>query len=1224
MSSDTVNVRFGASIEDLSSKLREVFQLFKGVADGAQQELAQRAAGAFGAFGQGAASAAGKVVEVAGTLPPAFRVVTGAVVAAGAAIATGFAAKKFADEANIVNAEAEKMARTLGITASEAGTIAVAINDVGSELGIAGASAEAYTGAFLKFNRMLRSSSDELKAMGVDVDAVANGQKTSNEVFQEAIKIVGEYKPGIDQTQAAMKLFGRSVQDVHLLMGLTSEKMEAARKKQQELNLTITAEGVAAAKAYRGAMNDVGDVMDGFRKTIGEAVMPMITQAGNALASFGPMVIEATRAGVEAFVNIWGTVKDVVSTVWSVITLAADGIRAVIGQVFGKDAPSSMEAFKTALRFVESMFIGFRITVELVVSAIRSGLAMLGNAFTTLANVASRALALDFKGSLAAWRAGIAERNRLLEEGIQNAVNIATRGQADLARAMMTTAERKAEADQNYGNEGRGKAAPGTGTKTFNLDKPEKAGGGGASALMGANLGLQKAEQEAQLALTRELLRQTQAATDDAYAKGLLSTSEYYDAKLAIEVAGIDASLEAKRREQDDAAKAEQAVRVQGSKAPADQRDKFEAAAVRLQTEQVKLLGEINVLQAQRSEEARKAGEDFSNAEKKLSDELTTIRANRARNAGEAEIESERAVVQQKLALGEISATQALEAERAFAERSYTLTQEYLAIKHEMVREGSAQAQAQAHAEAEEAELAHQLRMQQIRLKLEAEQRKLSPEAQSIKGSFATMIADMINGVTKLSDVFRNFAMSVTQTFVNLISQKFAEKIFDATGVKKAIDTAVNFVTTGVSRMVGAWLSGESAKTSATAAGAATREGIDLAASAKSIATWAMTAIKNIAAAAWQAAAAVYAAVASIPPIGWILAPALAIAAGAAVLGFAGKIASSEGGEYQVDRDRLNIVHKDETILPAPFAQGLRELVGDGGMTPVVTAIDQIMQRLAPDGAWPADRRALDGAQRPASLLADTRGAEGVNNAPTAAPDGAPVPADASTSLTPRAPPTEAPVAMAEPLPPTTVPLRPEARPVPADEATSLVLAQPARGDTARPPPVRALEVAAAGEQTTPAPEREAAKSLAAAELPTKVNLQAPQVPQLATPASAERADVGRLVMNWQADEERDKPLSESKLAMGRLQSVNAEQPADRGWWRVPSSPLARIQGQASDGDQSSSAPGGSGGQRAGDVHLHLSSIDSQDAKRFLINNSRTIADALSGQSRNGYKPRPS
>jgi hypothetical protein len=44
-----------------------------------------------------------------------------------------------------------------------------------------------------------------------------------------------------------------------------------------------------------------------------------------------------------------------------------------------------------------------------------------------------------------------------------------------------------------------------------------------------------------------------------------------------------------------------------------------------------------------------------------------------------------------------------------------------------------------------------------------------------------------------------------------------------------------------------------------------------------------------------------------------------------------GSLKSSAGGEWQVPSDRLNLVHKDETILPAHVAGPLRDMVSGGG-----------------------------------------------------------------------------------------------------------------------------------------------------------------------------------------------------------------------------------------------------------------------------------------------------
>jgi hypothetical protein len=106
--------------------------------------------------------------------------------------------------------------------------------------------------------------------------------------------------------------------------------------------------------------------------------------------------------------------------------------------------------------------------------------------------------------------------------------------------------------------------------------------------------------------------------------------------------------------------------------------------------------------------------------------------------------------------------------------------------------------------------------------------------------------------------------------------------------------------------------------------------------------TKAKSGLAQVEIAADVAMANAYAAYAAWP----MFAAAMAAAAGTVVRGFAVPIAavgakSSAGGDWRVDNDRLNFVHKDETILPAGIAGKLRNMVeggasSGGGVTVVV------------------------------------------------------------------------------------------------------------------------------------------------------------------------------------------------------------------------------------------------------------------------------------------------
>lgn len=968
-----VNVKFGATIDEFKSKMGEVSGIFKEVTE---------------KFALFAAAAAG-----------------------GAAFA------EFINSANKMNSEAEKMSRTLGITGEEAGAIAVAINDVGSELGIAGASADTYTGAFLKFNRSLRTNSAAMKDLGVDVDALKNGQKTSNQVFQEAVEIVGKYKPGVDQTQIAMQLFGRSVQDVQLLMGVTAEKMEEARKKQRELNLVITEEGVEAAKKYRMSMNDVHDVLEGLEKTIGEAMMPVFTESANRLAAIGPALVEGMQAAVGVFVEIWNTMRETVMLAVNAIIDMVKAVGAGLAAVFGSsgEGPSAMQVFRNVLGMVQAAVITFRILFEEFVNAIKTGLAVLVSALAGFGAVADRVFHLDFSGARAVWKDAIDERIRIVKEGVDRAIEIAVKGKEDLDKALVTTplAERQT---------GTAKGGPaGAGTLSADIGKIKKTPDTAAKEAAAAQA-LLKAQLAADNALQKEYTAEAQKIYDEAYKTGEISAQQFYDAKLAIAMVGIDQEMSAKQKE------------LEGTKA-------LEAAAgtpeqkLKFQAQEAMLQGAINVLLEKRTAAIRENAAAAADAQKALAAEQASFQSTQTKDSGDGRVAAEQATLAQMKALRQVSAQDAFQIEKQLEDDSYSILLQSLADKAAAIKGNELEQQKQRDAlqlQSEAAARAHEAKLTQISNSAEMDRQKYSLQAQqSIQTSFSSMVNGLLAGVTKVSDVFRNFGISVANTFTNLIAQKFTDRLFDVTGANKLMDQMVGFVTDGLAKIVAKWGLSETTKTaaatsgaaartalsageqaatqvgtlttaaivetaqvvqtSATVAGAATRTGVEVAASATSKTLTIGDAIASIGAKAWQAAASVYAAIAAIPYVGPFLAPVMAVAAGAAVLGFAANIASSEGGEYQVDQDRLNFVHKNETILPAPFAQGLRQLVGDGGVTPVLEAVEQIQRGMQP-GAGQAPNGKPSAGATPTAMPR--------NNLPTALPSSVGAASRLNTSLT--------------------------------------------------------------------------------------------------------------------------------------------------------------------------------------------------------------------------------
>jgi hypothetical protein len=171
-----------------------------------------------------------------------------------------------------------------------------------------------------------------------------------------------------------------------------------------------------------------------------------------------------------------------------------------------------------------------------------------------------------------------------------------------------------------------------------------------------------------------------------------------------------------------------------------------------------------------------------------------------------------------------------------------------------------------------------------------------------IQNALEQSVMGIIQGTTTASQAIKKLLQSITLEYINL-------------GLKTLI----------------AHKATELAKTGATAQGTAQRMALESWAAIKSVALSAWSAIKSIGIYAIEGAAAAFKAIAAIPFVGPFMAPAAAAAAGIAIMGFAGHVASAEGG-YDIPRglNPMTQLHSAEMVLPAELANRVRGMTGDG------------------------------------------------------------------------------------------------------------------------------------------------------------------------------------------------------------------------------------------------------------------------------------------------------
>lgn len=228
-----------------------------------------------------------------------------------ATLAGGFA-KKAIDDTVQFTKESNALARTLGITGTQASVLNVALGDIYQDSG-------ALTTAISKITKALVDDESKFKDLGV-ATRDTNGQfRNSLDIMLDVNTKLLKFKEGTDRNIEGVKIFGKAWNDVSPLLKLNNELMEESREKAESLGLAMTQEGAQSVMKYRAAMNDVGDVFLGIKNAIAQAVMPSLTWLGNWFSSIGPSLVQIFKFSLGILMNAFDALGIVVRIVWETI-----------------------------------------------------------------------------------------------------------------------------------------------------------------------------------------------------------------------------------------------------------------------------------------------------------------------------------------------------------------------------------------------------------------------------------------------------------------------------------------------------------------------------------------------------------------------------------------------------------------------------------------------------------------------------------------------------------------------------------------------------------------------------------------------------------------------------------------------------------------------------------------------------------------------------------------
>lgn len=298
-----------------------------------------------------------------------------------------------------LNVSSKELGQQLGISATEASVLKVALDETH-------VTQEQFSAAAQRVLRTLNTNEQAFHELGVATrDAQGNFRPLADIVLDVNTRLLA-LKEGTDRGVEAQKIYGRSWPEVAAALRLTRAAMEEARKTAQELGLAVSEQSETLTGKYRDAMTSVEETLTGIENVIAAQVLPILTSFGEWFRAQAPAAISTTRAAFSAFIDIE-----------KIVGQTARELGSFFGQFFSilTGGMPATEFFINVLKVLEGGIIGVRTAVELAIEYFQKWFDYTVDLFSSWAKLAERAFHLDWAGVKAAW----AEGNKQIEKDWQ-------------------------------------------------------------------------------------------------------------------------------------------------------------------------------------------------------------------------------------------------------------------------------------------------------------------------------------------------------------------------------------------------------------------------------------------------------------------------------------------------------------------------------------------------------------------------------------------------------------------------------------------------------------------------------------------------------------------------------------------------------------------------------------------------------------------------------------
>lgn len=347
-------------------------------------ELGGSATGSFRQMGIAAREAGEKVKGAAGAVSEFREIVSGV----GEALIAAFAVEEiahFAEKMGEVAEKTEHTAQTFGLTVGE-------VQRMNAEAMAFGVAAETMATAMQRLDRAFAAAKDGSTRQAqafAQVGISIQGSYGQMQLLQAALGGLSNMDAGPAKIAAAMQLFGRNIESLGPLLGLTKDQLE-------EVNATIDRYGavneVAASKgiALAEMQNENRIAMMGLRNVMADAMAPLFTNLTRTMTSMVVAMTDSYRAGGLVKITFDGlavALKVVVTVLDALITILVElyqnlvmimsiviDLAKAIGLTLVSAAREIIVTFQTVGKVISSAFTGHEGEIEGLIAANRKAI----------------------------------------------------------------------------------------------------------------------------------------------------------------------------------------------------------------------------------------------------------------------------------------------------------------------------------------------------------------------------------------------------------------------------------------------------------------------------------------------------------------------------------------------------------------------------------------------------------------------------------------------------------------------------------------------------------------------------------------------------------------------------------------------------------------------------------------------------------------------------------